>query len=86
MKMKLRILKDGVYNDQFGRAQARQNGDLHETSPDYGKSLIESGFAEPYTEIVSAQPEQVADEDEKAARKTGSKKRKREEEDDDDEE
>lgn len=54
------ILSDGVYNDEHNRAQARKAGELHDTLPNYGMTLIASGLAKPTITVIEIAPEQIA--------------------------
>jgi hypothetical protein len=44
--MKLKILQDGPYNGKDGRVIDCRAGDEIQTSPAYGQSLVDSGYAE----------------------------------------
>ena len=43
--MKLVILKTGTYNNQYHKAVRCAEGDILHTTSDYGKSLVDVGFA-----------------------------------------
>lgn len=51
--MKLRILKDGIYNNTIHRAGKYKAGDELETDVTYGQSLIASGYAEATNQRIS---------------------------------
>ncbi len=58
------ILKDSRYNDQYGRAQERKDGDLHVTEGKYADILVRAGNA---TYDLPDLPEPVEEEPVEAA-------------------
>jgi hypothetical protein len=59
--MKLRILKDGTYNNTEHRARLCKAGDVLETGTVYGQSLIASGYAEEANQRGSEEAEAQSD-------------------------
>jgi hypothetical protein len=52
--VRIKILVDGVYNDEHNTAIERKAGDIHDTLTNYGMSLVVSGLAEP---VIVTKPE-----------------------------